>query len=118
MAGCSRYPTKEPLRQTMMKNDPSTMDLEPGFNKYVDRAILADGTETGIIHCKDGSLSKFWFRSHHLCKDIGGTWFSMSDGKEVYMGGRFCCEVQLPDEQMKSLAELRKFIQEGDGLAP
>jgi len=46
---------------------------------------------------QEGSTSKFWFRSHHLVEDMGGTWFQMSDGTTSYMAGQFCCEVQLPE---------------------
>ena len=118
LAGCAKYPTKEPLHQVMQQNDPASMKLEQAFNAYVDCVRLDDGTETGIIHLKDGTSSKYWFRSHHMCKDMGGTWFLMSDGKETYMAGWFCCEVQLPEKQMESLADLRTFIRQNDGDPP
>ena len=82
------------------------------------RRYLADGTEAGIISCRDGSSSRFWFRSHHLTHDDGGTLFRFSDGIDLFMSGWFCCEVQLPEQQLASLVELRAFIREHDGISP
>ena len=118
MAGCNRYPTKEPLEQTSRACDPAKLQLAEGYNDYVQRTFLADGTEVGVISLKDGSTAKYWFRSHHMCKDIGGTWFELSDGTRVYMAGFFCCEVQLPEPQLESLDALRAFIKQGDGVQP
>ena len=118
LTGCAEDSTKNNLRVVAMENDPATLALERGYNTYIRRTFLKDRTETGIIDLKDGSSSKYWFRSHHLSHDIGGTWFRMSDGQEVYMAGYFCCEVQLPEEQLGSLAALRDFINEHDGVAP
>lgn len=42
----------------------------------------------------------------------------MSNGETSYMGGYFCCEVQLPDEQLQSLDALKAFIQQHDGISP
>jgi hypothetical protein len=92
--------------------------LQRGYNDYVRRAILTDGTEVGIITCRDGSSSRYWFRSHHLTHDDGGTLFRLSDGSEVFMSGWFCCEVQLPEQQLASLVELRAFIREHHGVSP
>ena len=118
LAGCAKYPSKVPLEGVMHQQDPSTLTLEPGYNHYVQRVILKDGTEVGIIQMKDGSTSKYWFRSHHLVDDIGGTWFKMSDGTTTYMAGWFCCEVQLPEKQIGSLDELKSFIREHHGISP
>jgi len=62
--------------------------------------------------------SKYWFRSHHLSDDIGGTWFFMSDGTKAYIAEWFCCELQLPKQQFKSLLELKKFIKNHHGIKP
>jgi hypothetical protein len=34
------------------------------------------------------------------------------------MAGGFCCEVQLPEEQFATLADLRRFIVKHDGTPP
>jgi hypothetical protein len=118
LSGCFDYPTKNILMNIASKNDPEKLKLAEGYNKYIQRAYLKDGTELGIIYLKDGSSSKYWFRSHHLSKDIGGTWLFMSDGEKEYMAGWFCCEVQLPEQQIESLSALRKFIRKYDGISP
>ena len=118
LSGCFSYPSKAPLKSMMQQHDPARVTLEQGYNDYVHRAILEDGTEIGIIQIKDNSSSKFWFRSHHLVDDIGGTWFQMSDGTTSYMAGWFCCEVQLPEKQLKSLDELKEFICQHHGDNP
>jgi hypothetical protein len=42
----------------------------------------------------------------------------MSDGTRSYMAGWFCCEVQLPDDQLAPLDALKKFVREHHGIAP
>ena len=116
LSACSR--TRSDLERISAGSDPPSLTLERGYNDYVRRTILADGTEAGIISCRDGSSSRFWFRSHHLTDDDGGTLFRFSDGAALFMSGGFCCEVQLPEQQFASLSELRAFIQKNDGLRP
>lgn len=117
--GCTKYTTKKPLYEISQRIDPSILTLEQGFNYYVQRKILyADKVETGIIKFKDGSSSKYWFRSHHLSDDMGGTWFEMSNGTKEYLAGYFCCEVQLPKDQMGSLIELNQFIKKHHRIRP
>jgi hypothetical protein len=118
LAGCARYPSKDLLQSIMQQHDPLSLTLEPGYNDYVRLAILKDGTEVGIIQLQDGATAKYWFRSHHLVDDMGGTWFQMSDGTTTYMAGWFCCEVQLPEAQFKSLDDLKAFIRKHHGTSP
>ncbi|MBI1369818.1 MAG: hypothetical protein GC162_14325 [Planctomycetes bacterium] len=115
LAGCSSNAQREVQRAS--SSDPASLTLERGYNDYVRRAILADGTEAGIISCRDGSSSRFWFRSHHLTHDDGATLFRFSDGSEVFLAGYFCCEVQLPEQQLASLGDLRAFIRQHDGVS-
>jgi hypothetical protein len=117
LTGCASSTHRE-LRRISAASDPASLSLEKGFNDYVHRTILADGTEAGIIRCRDGSSSHFWFRSHHLTRDDGGTLFRFSDGTEVFMSGYFCCEVQLPEQQIASLGDLRAFIRQRHGISP
>jgi hypothetical protein len=117
LTGCASGTHRELVRISA-SCDPAALTLERGYNDYVRRAILADGTEAGIITCRDGSSSRFWFRSHHLTNDDGGTLFRLSDGTEIFMSGGFCCEVQLPEQQLASLVELRAFIHRHDGISP
>ena len=118
LMSCSYYTTKAPLKTLSEKYDPSKLNLNQGYNSYVKNMHLEDGTEIGIIYLKDGTQSKYWFRSHHLVDDIGGTWFAMGNGQKKYMAGWFCCEVQLPKEQLASLKDLESFINEHHGISP
>lgn len=106
------------LERISRQTDPSKLVLGSAYNDYVKRMILKHGTEVGIIQLKDGSWSKYWFRSHHLTHDIGGTVFEMNTGKRFYMAGWFCCEVQLPEKQLDSLAAFTAFINEHHGQGP
>lgn len=114
--GCNS--TRETLRASADKHDPTKAELEPAYNSYVRRSFLPDNTEYGIINIKDGSSAKYWFKSHHLTDDMGGTWFDMSDGTTTYAQGCFCCEVQLPEAQLSDLVALKKFIEKCDGTRP
>src|ERR1051325_4029875 len=116
LAGCASRAQREVERAST--SDPASLALDPAYNAYVRRIILTDGTEAGIISCRDGSSSRFWFRSHHLTHDVGGTLFRFSNGTEVFMSGYFCCEVQLPEQPLASSAELRTFIQKHHGISP
>jgi hypothetical protein len=117
VTGCASRSQRE-LERVSTTSDPASLSLGRGYDDYVRRAVLTDRTEVGIISCRDGSSSRYWFRSHHLTHDNGGTLFRFSDGTEVFMSGYFCCEVQLPEQQLASLAELRAFIREHHGIAP
>ena len=110
--------TRTELARISVASDPASLTLVQGYNDYVRRAILTCGTEAGIIRCRDGSSSRFWFRSHHLTGDIGGTLFRLSDGTELFMSGWFCCEVQLPEQQLTSLDDLRAFVGKHHGVSP
>lgn len=116
LTGCGSRAQREVERASAA--DPASLALGPGYNDYVRRAFLPDLTEAGIITCRDGSSSRYWFRSHHLTHDDGGTLFRFSDGRRIFMSGWFCCEVQLPEQQLASLAELEAFIRRYDGISP
>jgi hypothetical protein len=118
LASCQKSGSRSYLEGVRKQNDPVNMKLEAAYNDYARRAILPDGTETGVVQLKDGSTAKYWFRSHHQSNDLGTTIFAMSDGSERFMSGYFCCEVQLPDKQPASLDELRAFIDQADGQRP
>jgi len=42
---------------------------------HISSSSLPDGSEVGRIRLDDGTLVKYWFRSHHLSDDMGGTLF-------------------------------------------
>lgn len=117
LAGCGSS-TRADLRRISASYDPALLSLEPGYNDYVQRTSLTNGVEIRIITCRDGSSSRYWFRSHHSTDDDGGTLFYLSDGTRIFLSGWFCCEVQMPEEQPGSLTELRAFIETRDGVSP
>ena len=109
--------TKSQLKQLMRSVDPDTMIHErQSANK--DSSSLDDGAEVGVLKLKDGSRAKFWFWSHHLTDDMGGTWFQMSDGTDMYMAGAFCCEVMPSQDAMQSLETLKAYIKKWHGTWP
>ncbi len=108
---------EQELRRISATTDPMALTLEQGFNHYVRRTVIADGTETGIIQCGDGGASRYWFCAHNGPDNEGNALFRFSDGREFFVTGRFCCEVQLPERQLASLEEMRRFIQGGNGKA-
>ena len=113
------YSTKPSLFRISRNHDPFSMNLEQGYNSYVERTFLIeDKVELGIIHMKDGSYSKYWFKSHHVTDDTGGTWFEMSNGKKMYMAGYFCCEATFPEKQFEDLVELQSFVKEHHKTRP
>ena len=115
--GCGRDCRKY-LNEVSKQFDPAKLELNQGFNTYVRRTHTEKGVELGYIVFADGDRAKFWFWSHHLSGDMGCTLFEFSDEKRIYMDGWFCCEVQLPETQLKSKAELKAFIHEHNGMSP
>lgn len=111
--------TKARLKALSQRVDPAQMQLKPGWAPYVRYAVLDDLTEVGIIKARNGSYSRYWFRSHHLTGDDGGAWFAMSDGTRVYMSGYFCCDVQFGAvEAIEDLEHLKQLIRKHDGTPP
>ena len=98
--------------------NPTSLKLEKAYNPYVTNTFLDDGTEVGIIQLKDASNVKYWFKSHHITNDFGGTLFQFNNGNNIYMKGFFCCEVQLPNKQSLSKKELMKFIKYNNNIRP
>ena len=117
MVGCSQ--TVWNLREAKNEHPISGLELEVGYNEYVRRAFLQEEKiECGRIRFADGDYADYWFQSHHMTDDAGYTLFAYSEGKEKVMEGLFCCEMQLPEEQLKNKNELKAFIAEHDGFQP
>lgn len=111
--------TRAGLEAVASSNDPSAHTLGQAIDGYVERTVLMPtGIETGRIKMKDGSSARYWFKSHHASRGIGGTLFKLSDGTTTFMSGYFCCEAQFPRAQFAELAELRAFIDMHDGSPP
>ena len=120
LSSCSKSSTKSDLARVMHAQDPASASasLDGGIGSRQRRAILPDQTEIGLLTLGDGSQVKYWFRSHHLTQDAGGTWFLLSSGERLFMEGKFCCEVDIPAPSLASPASLKDFIAKNDGVRP
>lgn len=117
LASCSKPSTKADLAAIMKTHDPATATLE-ALDVHQRKTTLSDQTELGILTLGDGSHAKYWFRSHHLTKGSGGTWFLLDSGERIYMTGYFCCEVDIPATDLASPTSLKAFIAKNDGRQP
>ena len=117
LLGCGEK-SREAVDIAATEIDPTKIELESASTAYSKRKFLDTGIETGMITLGDGETVRYWFQSHHHSDDIGCTRFQFSDGSVRYLHGGFCCEVELPKEQIASRAELAEFIADKDGLAP
>ena len=109
-------PVERRLRATRAETDAAAHALNPGFNNFVRRAHLPDGTELGVVQFAQGGGVKFWFRSHHL-EHGNGTLLETMDGATLFVTGCFCCEVML-NEQPRHLADLYRVLARCDGKGP
>lgn len=116
-----RHPRQESLREVVdlaaSTADPATLDLGGG-SSFVSYRVLPDRTQTGFVNLPDGEKVKFWFRSHHLPPGKSYTRFDFNDGTRNYFEGYFCCEVMLPEAEVRSRAELLAFLQKNEGKKP
>lgn len=51
-------------------------------SKSIQSNFSNNGIEYGIITLKNKKLIKFWFLSHHLISDKGGTIYEFPDGEK------------------------------------
>ena len=93
--------------------------LKVGFDKNVKREFTKDGIEFGIITLEDSTKIKYWFQTHHISEDIGGTLFELPNGKLEFIKGYFCCEVQLPKNgKFKNVEEFITEMKKKNGIQP
>ena len=93
-----------------MRHDPSTLKLRGTYPPLIQSTSISSGLQTGIVALPDGEEVKFWFVSHHVAGP-GCTRFDFRDGTRRYMtGSYFCCEVQIPDQDVKNRSDLIAFI--------
>ncbi|SHI52793.1 hypothetical protein SAMN02745181_0321 [Rubritalea squalenifaciens DSM 18772] len=110
--------SREIVIRSAGQHNPLQLELSAAGNDYIRRKILADQTETGTITLRDGEVVCYWFRSHHLCSDMGTTLFRFPGGEDFYLSGYFCCEVSFPQDSFASAQELSTFLQSVDGTQP
>ena len=96
------------------RHDPSTLKLRVTYPPLIRSASISSGVQTGIVALPDGEEVKFWFVSHHVAGP-GCTRFDFDDGTRQYIyGSYFCCEVQIPADQVKTKQDLIAFLEAHD----
>ncbi|MCX2745593.1 hypothetical protein OO013_17055 [Mangrovivirga sp. M17] len=86
-------------------------------------ADLQENIQYGLIHLQNGEQIKFWFVTHHLTSDIGGTIYEYPNGERQFCSGLHCCEVQfyeqgLPGKTFKNTDEFKLYVTERNGIKP
>ena len=88
-------------------------------SKLVASNISNDGVEYGIITLKNNQQIKFWFVSHHIMSDKGGTIYEFPDGEKIFISGMHCYEVQFHDaNSLKDLPAFQNYIEPKNGTKP
>lgn len=94
-----------------MRYDPSALKLRLTYPNLIRSTLIPDHIQTGLVMLPDGENVKFWFISHHITGP-GCVRFDFSDGTRKYIyGSYFCCEVQIPEGQVKNKRDLVDFIE-------
>jgi hypothetical protein len=117
LASCTTETERE-LRAVQNKTN-----LDSVYRKVSYQNIWTNTTKSGIeygyIVFKNNDTVKYWFQSHHLSNDLGGTLFEFPAGETEFIEGYFCCEVWLPNDGNFDNAEsFLKKMRELDGSAP
>jgi hypothetical protein len=93
-----------------IRYDPNTQKLHPTSSPLIRSTSIPGNMETGLVTLSDGESVKYWFVSHHIAGP-GCARFDFSDGTSRYIyGSYFCCEVQIPDGQVKTKKDLISFL--------
>ena len=84
---------------------------------------LKDNVQYGLIDLEDGVQIKFWFLTHHVTSDIGGTIYEYPNGERQFCSGLHCCEVKFYENGnlgkiFKDIEEFKMFVLERDGIRP
>ena len=94
-----------------MRYDPNTEKLRPTYPPLIRAASIPGHMQTGLVTLSEGESVKYWFVSHHIAGP-GCARFDFSDGTSRYIyGSYFCCEVQIPYDQVKTKRDLISFIE-------
>ncbi|SMC58238.1 hypothetical protein [Moheibacter sediminis] len=102
-----------------------TFDFE-NFSMH-DKYVISNrknDIQNGFILLKNGEKVKFWFLSHHLTSDDGGTIYEFQDGEQIFCEGTHCCEVQYFEfgknkrEELIDSKAFRAHVKKYDGSSP
>jgi hypothetical protein len=94
-----------------MRYDPYTQKLRLTYPPLIRSTSIPGRMQTGLVTLSDGDSVKYWFVSHHIAGP-GCARFDFADGTSRYIyGSYFCCEVQIPDDQVKTKQDLITFLE-------
>ncbi|NJM38715.1 MAG: hypothetical protein HC845_13075 [Akkermansiaceae bacterium] len=97
-----------------MRYDPNTQKLHLTDPPLIRSTSIPGNMQTGLVTLSDGESVKYWFVSHHIAGP-GCARFDFSDGTKRYVyGSYFCCEVQIPDAQVKTKQDLITFLEKNN----
>ena len=97
-----------------LKYDPNTQKLSVTYPPLIRATSIPGRIQTGLVTLADGETVKYWFISHHI-DGPGCARFDFSDGTRRYIyGSYFCCEVQIPEDQVKTRQDLISFLETHD----
>jgi hypothetical protein len=97
-----------------MRYDPNTQKLHDTYPPLIRSTSIPGNMETGLVTLSDGESVKYWFVSHHIAGP-GCARFDFGDGTSRYVyGSYFCCEVQIPDDLVKTKQDLITFLEKHD----
>lgn len=79
-----------------------------------------DGIQYGIITLKNNDEIKFWFLSHHMTSDNGGTIYKFPDRDQLFISGYHCCEVQFYglEEELDNSNNFKNHLKNNDNKRP
>lgn len=101
------------------KYDFSKLKSGIGNVKYANK----DDIQFGIIPLENNDTIKFWFLTHHITSDKGGTIYEFPNGEKEFYSGFHCCEVQFLKNGIEPIkfsdgGEFKKFVEKYDGVKP
>ncbi|GAA5122380.1 hypothetical protein JIN84_09905 [Luteolibacter yonseiensis] len=94
--------------------DPLSLELDHSYPPLIHSKQVSGDVQTGVVRLVGGENVKFWFIAHHR-SGSGCARFDFGDGTRKYMrGSYFCCEVRIPDQEVRSREDLLAFIERHD----
>ncbi|UUV22127.1 hypothetical protein [Paenimyroides aestuarii] len=106
------------LEERLAKENFDFSDLKPK-NNWLQSNLSNSGVEYGIISLNNAQKVKFWFVSHHLISDKGGTIYEFPDGEKKFISGMHCCEVLFNDtESLRDLSTFKNYLEANNRLKP
>lgn len=113
--------TERILRNKLNTENYDFSKLKSGVGNV--RYAKKDNVQFGIIRLENNDTIKFWFLTHHITNDKGGTIYEFPNGKKEFYSGFHCCEVQFIKNGIEPIkfsdsADFKKFVEKYDGVKP